>query len=278
MAYPSDLVRTKDWGNETLTDSDLEGQFDLIINWVMAALNASTGHKHDGTSNEGPKINSNGFDQTDNYTFTGAITSDELQLAEQASAPSTGANEGVIYTKESGGQSELFYREESDGDEVQLTNGGSISAPSGSVIQAVYASTGAVATGTTTIPNDDTIPQITEGDEYETIAITPSNASNTLYIHVSMTGSWSSNQDLGTAALFQDSTANALATGYFTARSGAMSTCSFVYKMAAGTTSSTTFRVRIGGQSGTFTLNGVGGARKHGGVSISSIAVYEVKA
>lgn len=57
MAYPSDLSRTKDWGTEVLTDSDLEGQFDLIIDWVMAAMNATTGHKHDATSNEGPKIN-----------------------------------------------------------------------------------------------------------------------------------------------------------------------------------------------------------------------------
>jgi len=57
MAFPSDLVRTKNWGTEILTDSDLEGQFDLIINWVMAALNATTGHNHDGSSNNGPEIN-----------------------------------------------------------------------------------------------------------------------------------------------------------------------------------------------------------------------------
>jgi hypothetical protein len=56
MAFPSDLVRTKNWGTETLTDSDLEGQFDLIINWVMAALNATTGHAHTGAANNGPTI------------------------------------------------------------------------------------------------------------------------------------------------------------------------------------------------------------------------------
>lgn len=56
MAFPSDLTRTKNWGTEILTDSDLEGQFDLIINWVMAALNSTTGHSHDGTSNQGPKV------------------------------------------------------------------------------------------------------------------------------------------------------------------------------------------------------------------------------
>ena len=57
MAYPSDLVRTKDWGTETLTDSDLEGQLDLIITWVDAHADETTGHSHDGTANEGPNIN-----------------------------------------------------------------------------------------------------------------------------------------------------------------------------------------------------------------------------
>lgn len=55
-AYPSDLVRTKNWGNEVLTDSDLEGQFDLIIDWVMDALDATSGHDHSGVANKGPKI------------------------------------------------------------------------------------------------------------------------------------------------------------------------------------------------------------------------------
>jgi len=57
MAFSSDLVRTKNWGTEILIDTDLEGQLDLIIDWIMAALNSSTGHGHEGTSNKGPKIN-----------------------------------------------------------------------------------------------------------------------------------------------------------------------------------------------------------------------------
>jgi len=61
MAYPSDLVRTINWGTETLTDSDLEGQLDLIINWVMASMNSSTGHKHDATDNEAPQIAAGGL-------------------------------------------------------------------------------------------------------------------------------------------------------------------------------------------------------------------------
>ena len=60
-AYPSDLTRTKNWGTETLTDADLEGQLDLIIAWVMASLNSSTGHTHDG-SNKGAQIPTAGIE------------------------------------------------------------------------------------------------------------------------------------------------------------------------------------------------------------------------
>jgi len=44
-----------------------------------------------------------------------------LQLPEQASAPTTAANEGGLYTKAVSGNTELFYRAESDGKEYQMT-------------------------------------------------------------------------------------------------------------------------------------------------------------
>jgi len=42
----------------------------------------------------------------------------------ETTAPSTAASEGALYTKDTDGQPELWYREESDGDEVQITKGG----------------------------------------------------------------------------------------------------------------------------------------------------------
>lgn len=82
-----------------------------------------------------------------------------------------------------------------------------------------------------------------------------------------------------TGALFQDSTANALAAAPFSLLSG-----SFVvqivlnYVMTAGTTSATTFKVRAGGNTtGTTTFNGIGGARLYGGVMASSIIINEYK-
>jgi len=58
-AWPSDSIRTKNWGSEVLTDSDLEAQFDLLHTYANDAFDETTGHKHDGTANEGVLIDLN---------------------------------------------------------------------------------------------------------------------------------------------------------------------------------------------------------------------------
>lgn len=56
MAWPSDLVRTKDWGTEILYDADLEGQLDLICAWINDFADGTSGHTHSGSANDGVKI------------------------------------------------------------------------------------------------------------------------------------------------------------------------------------------------------------------------------
>jgi len=148
---------------------------------------------------------------------------------------------------------------------------------SGRVAQIVTTASGAVTTGTTVIPADDTIPQNTEGDQYLSRAITPTNASSTLLIDVVVFLASSATGTLS-AALFQDTTANALAAGaIYSNDTGALKQITFKYKMTAGTTSATTFKVRAGNASaGTTTFNGVAGSRVFGGVCASSITVTEV--
>jgi len=147
----------------------------------------------------------------------------------------------------------------------------------GKVLQVVNEMDTAVATGTTAMPDDDTIPQISEGDEYLSVAITPTSASNKLLIQVIVNGDCSGEKVI-TAALFQDSTAGALA-GTQSARDGATNDqhqIAFNHYMTAGTTSATTFRVRAGGASNTFTLNGHSSGRLLGGVNASSLTVMEI--
>jgi hypothetical protein len=149
--------------------------------------------------------------------------------------------------------------------------------PTGTVAQVVNTQTGASTTGTTTIPLDDTIPQNTEGDEYMTLAITPTNASSTLIIEAEVFLASSALNNL-IVGLFQDSTANALA-----ANMARADTADQVYpvtlrhKMTAGTTSATTFKIRAGGSAaGTTTFNGRTGTRLFGGVAASSITITEI--
>lgn len=148
----------------------------------------------------------------------------------------------------------------------------------GGTVQAVYTQTGAVATGTTTIPGDDTIPQNTEGTEFMTQAITPTNASNKLRITVTAFLASSAAGHM-TVALFQDSTANALASGtVYIETTNALRMVTFTHEMVAGTTSATTFKVRAGNNNAaTNTFNGTSGARLFGGVMASSIRVEEIK-
>lgn len=151
---------------------------------------------------------------------------------------------------------------------------------SGRIIQVVNTQDGAVATGTTSLPFDDTAaPQITEGDEFMTLAITPKAAANTLVIQVQAVVAHSVAQVV-TMALFQDSTANALAAvGARGEGSDQMHIITLTHKMPAGTTSSTTFRIRINGATGaTQTFNGVAAGRIYAGVAASSITITEVAA
>lgn len=164
---------------------------------------------------------------------------------------------------------------------TKLADGGvgSSQLATGVPVQVVGTSTTAVATGTTTTPLDDTIPQNTEGIEFMTLAITPKSATNVLVVEVILVGSNSVATGI-IAALFQDSTANALAaTSTYQATATGMVTVSLRHTMTAGTTSATTFKVRGGSQNaGTFTFNGSATARIFGAITKSSIVITEYKA
>lgn len=383
-AFPSLSARTKNWGNETLTDTDLEGQFDLLHTYFNDALNASTGHAHTGATNQGPKLSI-----ASALTIASQATGDLIY----ASSASVFARLGIGSTGQvlsvSGGlpawttvpsppnyRSGMFCMQASTttmtvspgvievngtsvaktsnttltittagnwagGSSLQATNttgyigidsSGNIKMHTTAPTHADYAlsvsaannikryaswssttyriigwfrmngtgsgelaaygvsnladgdaknvvefETGAVATGTTLIPFDDTIPQNTEGDQYMSIDFVPTNVNDKLKITV-VFNSANSASTQQTVALFQDSTANALAAvgdrgdsvdkGY---------TKTLIHYMKAGTTSLTTFKVRAGDSTGgTMTFNGVSGGRIYGGVMASSIRVEEI--
>ncbi len=151
--------------------------------------------------------------------------------------------------------------------------------PNGFVVQVAQATASAVATGTTTIPIDDTIPQNTEGDQYMSVTITPKSTTNTLVIQVTAMLANTATSPYIAGAIFQDSTANAIAASVeWAANASDTITFDIITTLTAGTTSATTFKFRAGCNSaGTTTFNGQVGARFFGAITKSAMVVWEYK-
>jgi hypothetical protein len=123
---------------------------------------------------------------------------------------------------------------------------------------------------------DSTIPQNTEGDQYLSVTITPTSATNRLKIEVNVFftangASWV------VAAVFQDSVVNALkAFAAYQNINGGSAIPSFWFTMVAGTTSATTFKLRCGPDvTRAIYFNGSSSAGFFGGVMGSGLKVTE---
>ncbi len=154
---------------------------------------------------------------------------------------------------------------------------GSTVVPTGTIFNQQTTANSSVLATTATIPDDNTIPQNTEGTEWMTVSITPTSASNKLLISLNASGAIAGGQFI--YAIFQDSTAGALYAGKLpVSTSNILVSSAQSWIMTAGTTSATTFKVRIGNNGSTqITANGESGAAKFGGVVTSSLSVAEIK-
>jgi len=214
------------------------------------------------------------------YTGTGVKT---LGLSVAANQVASFAND-ILFTEAAdhtgtpaAGNGHVWLRDDAPNNLIFTDDAGTDQVLNNKIIQIVDDLETSDIDGTTTIPDDDTIPQITEGFEVMTVAITPRNTAHRLRIEVVVNLAHQAFATTLVAALFQDSTADALAVAaHHQSASNRLSNVSFSFEMAAGTTSSTTFRVRIGATTaGTVTLNGTSVGRKYGGVLTSSITVTE---
>lgn len=133
---------------------------------------------------------------------------------------------------------------------------------------ATYSSVG------TTIPYDDTIPQIGEGTQIFTVAFTPKSATSFMAIRVIVNCRVTTT--VGAIALFEDAGANALVAAVANITSNEQQVI-LVYNLASVDTAAHTFTVRAGinGGGGTIEINGGGGARKLGGALISTVEIIE---
>lgn len=157
----------------------------------------------------------------------------------------------------------------------------------GGVVQAVDVRTNAATDITAVIPADDTIPQISEGSEAMSVAITPKSASNKLLIHVVFNGQEQSNLSNNMIlALFAawSGHAGTDSIGAVNVNENADSSTvsnlnAFNAWIAPNTTEEITISLRVGcGASSTINMNQEGGGgRRLGGVVFSSVTVLEIK-
>lgn len=156
--------------------------------------------------------------------------------------------------------------------------GGALSASGKALVQIQTFQTGALASGSSVWPDDNTIPQISEGDQFMSLAFTPTNAANLLEIDVVFISAASTSSEAAGCGLFRDAVADALAAMQLNTGTGyGVANATFKHVMTAGTTSLITFRVRAGRRdAGVLYFNGSsGGVQRYGGVMASRITVKE---
>lgn len=140
-----------------------------------------------------------------------------------------------------------------------------------------YAEFNSVATGTTLLPIDDTIPTSSEGNEFMTITVDRAFEVCQYEITVICNLSSSAINNM-TIALFKDVDVPAIAVGTETqTAANDLIQLTLRHKITAPS-GTTTFKVRAGGSAaGTTTFNGSASARLFGGVLSSSISINQVE-
>lgn len=157
----------------------------------------------------------------------------------------------------------------------------------GTVLQMVQTDFSNLLAASAVIPYDNTIPQISEGMQVMSQAITPKLATSDLIIEATIYGSINgtgASEFIG--ALFKTGTNNALAADSQTVPgAGYLSQLKVTAKITSGSTSPATFTARIGSTDGRntsfngYAANAAGVATAvFGGIARSSIKITEVKA
>lgn len=115
----------------------------------------------------------------------------------------------------------------------------------GLIIQEDAVYTGTAASGTGTIPIDNTIPQITEGTQFMSLVFTPKDANSKLIIEACFVGANSVDNNI-TIALF-DGNSDAIGATSLSPRATALYTNTVTAELLPGSTAPITFTLRAGG-------------------------------
>lgn len=143
-----------------------------------------------------------------------------------------------------------------------------------SVVDTAYVEYKTNADLTTAIPADDTIPQVTEGTQVLSQAITPKATTNRIKVHISGVGATAA-ADLLTVAVFRNGGANAIASIGITS-TGSIMPLSLLFEDSPGSVSAQTYTVRVGASTQVTRLNGTTAARYMGGTIPFAMSLTEL--
>lgn len=148
------------------------------------------------------------------------------------------------------------------------------------IVDTAYAEVLTNASLTTLTPMDDTIPQVTEGTQILSVALTPKNTTNRL--RVTIMGSGTREAGAGSAIsvhVHVNGAANAsYAFPVYAPDNTLPNPFSGVFEYVPGAASLQTITVRIGNNSGGLRINGTGSGRLYGGVGRTCVLVEEIAA
>lgn len=131
------------------------------------------------------------------------------------------------------------------------------------------------STTTTTIPNDNSVPTITEGAQWTTQAITPVSATSLLKIEASLYVENTTNVVLALAVYNNANTCIGIVADVADSALSPLTLSLLVPGYAHGSASAQTFKFRAGPTGGTMTINGINNTDRYGGVIASSVSITE---
>src|SRR5262249_31537558 len=137
-----------------------------------------------------------------------------------------------------------------------------------------YATNASLATS---IPNDDTIPQIGEGTQILSVSITATRSTSRIFVQFRGWGVFTGAATALIAALFKDGAANAVQVA--ATRPSAADTLAFLaldFNFAPGDTNAHTLTLRVGTDGTAVWMNGTSAGRKYGGASAATLTAWEV--
>ena len=231
-------------------------------------------------------INNSGTAELAVVNQAGGVNLDETGLISTTAISASSTSASTIYSTTA--RTNVPYRVVGFVDSTQATAGQWATAPTliqgggggatafilDKVVKSAYADYTTYTSTASAIPNDNTIPQITEGLQLIAITYTPVSALNNIILMATL---FAEGNGAGrpTIALFDGNT-NAIATIAGLSTVNQADQVSLTKRVPAGSTSSRTYSMRVGDGSGTLYVNGTNAGQLYGASVCSSLTILEV--